>query len=173
MTHPRRFTSHSEVSCSGSGLPGSQLYLRNFSRRKCGCSVPGPLSNLGKRVHAVRAEPGANWPPISMQSKHQPRPLASNKPSQLQKQARKPEEYSLAQVMINWQHGGPGGHSDSEKVSPSYLKCRGPGRGPGWGLILGKRFLPPPGCARFKDQTLSLPLGTGELTSQPQRRGPW
>lgn len=50
MTHLLVFTSHSEVSCSGSGLPGSQLYLRNFSRRKCGCSVPGPLSNLAKWV---------------------------------------------------------------------------------------------------------------------------
>lgn len=48
------------------------------------------------------------------------------------------------------------------------------GRGPGWrpGSWLGKRFLPRGGRALFNDQTLHLPAGIGELTSQPARTRP-
>lgn len=86
--------------------------------------------NGSRLLYPVRAEQGPTGCLSACNPNTSQGPLASNKPSQLQRQARKPEEYSPAHVMINWQQGGPGGQGDNEKVSLSYLKCRGPGEGP-------------------------------------------
>lgn len=96
-----------------------------------GANSADPPVPVGARLlQPVRAEQGPPGCLSACNPNSSQGPSASNKPSQLQRQARKPEEYSPAHVMINWQQGGPGGQGDNEKVSLSYLKCRGPGEGP-------------------------------------------
>lgn len=122
MTHPGLLAFQLGGFYSLPGLPVPHLHLRLSPGRDTGCS--GPLGSSRERLRTTQTTQFPKWGlcPDSRQG-----PLASNKPSRLQKQA---QEYSPGRVMINWQRGGPGGHSDNEKVSLSYLKCRGPGEGP-------------------------------------------
>ena len=156
MTHLGLFAFQLGGFYSLPGLPVPHLHLRLSLGGDTGCSGPLDSSREGLPTTQTTQFPKRGLCPVSSRAELEPSgrlsacnpnsrqgPLASNKPSRLQKQA---QEYSPGQIMINWQRGGPGGHSDNEKVSPSYLKCRGPGEGP-WLAPDSWQMLPAPSRA--------------------------